>query len=341
MPVYDIYALGESNISLSGGAILDGVTQGDGSHLVPDPPTPPITITIDTPNWEAVSIDDDDPNFQDSDGSQTLNGTQTFDGIEYTGNPRVEAEYSFTVTDGTNTWTLIAFNINNSSPAYGTVEGIAVIGGPGSFPPPGIPLTITSAAEGPIFDATEYASPVCLVEGTRVLCAQGEERPVEDIQVGDVVETAKHGLQVVRWIGRQHVPAVGKMAPVTFDSGVLGNRRPLKVSQQHRVLLQGWHAQIWLGQDEALVAAGHLVNGRNVRITNGGMVRYFHLLLDVHALLWCDGALCESLYPGEMALRSVGPEVADEIRRLLPQQEPKFAAPLTPGREAQGLATRL
>lgn len=341
MPIYDIYALGESDISLSGGAILDGVTQGDGSHLVPDPPADPITLTINAANWQAMSINDsDDSDFGDSDASQTLNGTQTFDGVEYTGNPRVEAEYSFTVTDGVNTWTLVAFNINNSSPAYGTVEGIAVIGGPGSFPPVGVELTITGANEGPNFIATEYSTPICLVEGTRVACVDGA-RPVETLEVGMVVETAGHGPQPVRWVGTQYLPAEDKMAPVRFEPGVLGNERALMVSQQHRVLVRGWPAQLLLGRDEALVPAGQLVNGRTVTRVTGGMVRYFHVLLDVHALLICEGALCESLYPGDMALTSVGAEEAEKILAAVPETAPEFAAPLVTGREAHSVADRL
>ena len=62
---YSIFAIGESNLSISGGAQLDGVTQGSGAHLAPNPPDAPITITINTPVWEEIFIDDDDDNFED------------------------------------------------------------------------------------------------------------------------------------------------------------------------------------------------------------------------------------------------------------------------------------
>lgn len=85
MPTYDLWILGESSISVSGGKTLDGITQGDGSHLIGE------TITLNAPNWEKVQIDDDDAVFADNDGSQRLAGAQTIDGVNYAGNTKVEA----------------------------------------------------------------------------------------------------------------------------------------------------------------------------------------------------------------------------------------------------------
>jgi hypothetical protein len=75
MADYDIWVLGESQVTISGGGQLDGVTQGDGSHLVGR------TITLNTRNWSAVAVTDNDSNFEDSDNSgQRLDGAQTIDG---------------------------------------------------------------------------------------------------------------------------------------------------------------------------------------------------------------------------------------------------------------------
>jgi hypothetical protein len=173
---YSIYVLNESDLTISGGGILDGVTQGDGSHLVGR------TITINSPSWYSVNINDDDPNFQDNDGSQRLNGGQTINGTSYANNNVVEAEYSLVLSDGTNTWTVVGFNVNDSSPAYATVEGLAFIGGSGGFPPRGVPLTVVSNGEGPSFVATSYATPICFTAGTLIDTADGP-CPVEDIGV--------------------------------------------------------------------------------------------------------------------------------------------------------------
>ena len=325
--MYDIYALGENSITVSGGGQLDGVSQGDGSHL------PGLTITIDTPDWQQIAITDNDPDFEDNDGNQRLDGDQTFDGVAYTDGTRVEAEYGITVTNGTDTWTLVGFNLDNSNPTFGTIEGLAAIGGPGGFPPAGVPLTVVSAFEGPSFAATEYATPICFAAGTQIACAYGTQA-VEALQVGDVVKTDGHGLQTVRWIGARMVPGVGRKAPVVFAPGVIGNRRTLRVSQQHRVLIEGWQAELNWGMRRALVPAHKLVNGREVRLEPGWMVLYVHVLLDHHALLLAEGARCESLFPGKETFDILGPKAKREIEALLAAGgAARFAAPVIEGPE--------
>ena len=66
MADYSIFALGESQIAVSDGKRLDGVTQGDGSHLEG------ASIRFKSSAWEEVRINDNDPNFQNNDGSQRL-----------------------------------------------------------------------------------------------------------------------------------------------------------------------------------------------------------------------------------------------------------------------------
>ena len=127
MANYDIYVLQEDDLSISGGGQLDGVTQGDGSHLVG------LTLTINAANWQPVSIVDGDSSFGDNDGNQRLDGPATLNDTTYADGTRVEAEYGITVTLDPNdpnspTWQLVGFNVRDSSPAFGTIEGIAVIG---------------------------------------------------------------------------------------------------------------------------------------------------------------------------------------------------------------------
>lgn len=93
MPVSSVWILEESNITISGGAVLDGVTQGDGSHLVGR------TLTLNSPSWVETFVNDDDANFADNDGNQTLSGAQVIDGVTYVNGTRVEAEYTLTLTD--------------------------------------------------------------------------------------------------------------------------------------------------------------------------------------------------------------------------------------------------
>lgn len=311
---YTIYQLDESNLSISGGQQLDGITQGDGSHLLGE------TITLNSGSWTGINITDDDNSFQDSDSSQVLNGTQTIDGVSYTSGAVVEAEYSFTVTDGISTWTLIGFNVQNSTPVFATVEGIAVIGGPGGFPPFGVPLSIISTAEGPNYLASAYATPVCFTAGTQIRTPQGECL-IENLSVGDVVETADHGARPIRWIGTQTMSALGKLAPIRFKAEAIGNHSDLLVSPEHRMVMEGWRSTLYFGQERVLVAAKHLVNDTNIRREEGGSVTYIHLLFDAHEIIWAQGALSESLHPGKVAMSSMGEASCAEILSIFPELE--------------------
>ncbi|NSX56462.1 Hint domain-containing protein [Sulfitobacter sp. 1151] len=227
MADYSIYVLDEADISLTGGAILDGVIQGNGSHLVGE------FLTLNNNGWNQINISDgagSDEDFADNDGSQRLDGGQTIDGTLYADGTRVEAEYSFIVEDPDgNQYTVVAFNVVDSSPPYATIEGLAFIGDVGGFLPVGVPLEVISAAEGPSFPAPDFATPPCFVRGTRIRTKTGYKR-VETLSVGDEVLTQSQEFQKVMWIGSVKRRAHGHMAPVLFRKGSIGNTRDLRVS---------------------------------------------------------------------------------------------------------------
>lgn len=307
MPDYSIFTLGESQLTISGGAQLDGVTQGDGSHLVGQ------SITLNTDAWTEVQITDNDGNFQDSDASQRLDGAQTVNGISYASGTVVEAEYGLTLSDGVNTWTAIGFNLNDSAPAYGTVEGLAFIGGPGGFPPIGVPLTVTAAQEGPNFAAAAYATPICYDAGTLIDTGAGP-RPIEDLRPGDLVRTADDGLQPLRWTGGRHVIGAGRFAPVEIADGAWGATRPLRVSQQHRILIRDPLAELLFARAELFVPAISLTCAPGARLLGGGRCHYHHLVLDRHAVIAANGVASESL-----SLDDASPEgMSGDLLRFFP-----------------------
>lgn len=310
---YTIQMLDESDITISGGGVLDGVNQGNGRHLVG------LDITLNSSALNAINVSDNDTNFGDSDSSQVLNGAQTIDGVTYASGTVVEAEFAISVTDGVNIWTFIAFNVNNSWPAYGTVEGLAFINDPLIGPPPiGVPLTVLSNSEGPNYTSTLYDHPICFTSGTLIATPSGE-RLVEHLTVGDKVVTADNGAQTIRWIGVRTVNACGSFAPVLIKAGTLGNVSDLSVSQQHRMLVSGWRAELLYGTDEILVPATKLCNDDTIRIHEGGTVTYVHILFDDHQIVFANGAKAESFHPGEQALSSLDQAAREEIFALFPE----------------------
>ncbi len=327
MPSYTIYVLDEADITLTnsdGSAqTLDGVTQGDGSHLVGD------KLTLNGPNWTPVEISDDDDNFSDNDtrgdAAQTLVNETSLDESTFSAGTKVEAEYSFVVTDGTFdsegnpvTWTLVGFNAATGSPSYGTLEGLAFIGGPGGFPPVGVPLTVVSAAEGPDFPAADYATPVCFGAGTLIETEDGP-MPIEEIEVGMRVRTRHDGYQPVRWHGVRTFAAIGPMAPVVFEPGAIGNARELVLSPQHRVAISGWKAELMFGETDALVPAIHFVDDHKIMRRVGGTIEYHHLMFDRHQIVFAEGVEAESLHPGIRTLDKLDAAARAELLEIFPE----------------------
>ncbi len=162
------------------------------------------------------------------------------------------------------------------------------------------------------FDAVQF---VCFANGTRIRVPQGETR-VEDLQVGDLVETLDHGPQPLRWTGarRLRFPASPEtQKPVEFKPGTLAAgepRRRLVVSPQHRILISG-------GQK---LAAAHCLEGlKGARRMSGRReITYVTLLFERHEIIFAEGAAVESLYPGPMALAVLSPFQRLEILTCLP-----------------------
>lgn len=333
MAEYTIFVLDESDLTLSDTG-LDGVTQGDGSHMDGQ------TLVINNPNWTGIRITDNDVTFSDNDGSQRLDGAQEIDGVIYENGTRLEAEFSFEVSYGGETWVVLGFNVRNSSPAYGTVEGIAVIGDQGGFPPAGVELQVSNGREFPTFPVSDFATPICFDAGSLILTPRGYV-PVDDLRAGDLVETLDDGAQPVLWMGSRRAFGVGAFAPVEIDAGALGNRERIRVSQQHRILLDGPWVELMFGEPEVLAPARALLGRSGVRLVEGCSVHYHHLLLEKHGVLDCAGLKAESFLPCGYGLTQITEMSRLSLRAAMPDVERRqwpAARTILKGYEAELLA---
>ncbi len=174
-------------------------------------------------------------------------------------------------------------------------------------------------------DSTEYPIPgaviPCFTPGTLIATPEGP-RPVEALAPGDMVLTRDNGPQPVRWAGRRAVGGRGDHAPVRFAPGAIGNDRELVVSPQHRVLVEGWRAELLFGADEVLVAARHLVNGDTIHRAPRDRADYIHILFDRHEIVTAEGVATESFHPGDYVLAGDA-----AIRAELTTLFPELAAP--------------
>ncbi|SHI36903.1 Hint domain-containing protein [Wenxinia saemankumensis] len=167
------------------------------------------------------------------------------------------------------------------------------------------------------FDGIETV--ICFTPGTRLATARGL-RDVADLAPGDMVVTRDHGLQPVRWIGRRRVSGAGRFAPIEFaPRSLTGLERRIRVSPQHRMLINGPRAELLFGEREVLAAATHLVDGRGIRQVAGGEVDYVHILFDAHEIVYAEGAATESFHPGDVGLASLAPAAREELFALFPE----------------------
>lgn len=174
--------------------------------------------------------------------------------------------------------------------------------------------------------------------GTRIAMADGQQRPVEDLEPGDLVITRDHAVQALRWKGTVRLRAEGGFAPVTVLPGVMGNPGALTVSPHHRLFLYRRDARALAGAAELLVQARHLVDDRTILRRAGGFVEYFSLVFDAHEVIYAEGIPCESLMVCPAVLTRLPDDLAAPLVRAFPGLSHRLhtGAPLSPG-----LASRL
>ena len=136
---------------------------------------------------------------------------------------------------------------------------------------------------------TDVTAP-CFVAGTLIETDRGG-LPVELLRAGDVVVLADGGTAPVVWIGRRRIDCLAHpdpegVLPVRVRRGAMGGGLPtrdLMVSPDHALFVDG-----------VLVPAGLLVDGNGIVQEACGLVSYFHVELDRHAVLLAEGLPAES-----------------------------------------------
>jgi len=156
--------------------------------------------------------------------------------------------------------------------------------------------TLTIAFEGNGFlspDAiiTDPGVNPCFTSGTRILTTAGEIA-VEDLDIGDTVINRRGEEREIIWIGRRDIdlarhPDPQAVLPVIIEAGAIGENCPsrrLTLSPDHGLYIDG-----------VLVQPKDLINGVSIRqATNLSRIRYYHVELECHDILFAEGAAAES-----------------------------------------------
>jgi Hint domain-containing protein len=219
-----------------------------------------------------------------------------------------------------------------------------------NIPPRDVDLTIVnSVVQGAELPYDMFVA--CFAEGTEIQMSLGRQM-IEGILLGDMVKCADGQMREVRWIGRHRLDAIDLasrpyLRPICITKGALGPNMPdrdLRVSPQHRVLVGDAQTELLFGESEMLVAAKHLVNNDNIYVDELAQeVCYYHILFDDHQIIYSNGALTESFYPGAESLRGLADKSRAELFELFPELEfggsqyGSVARPTLSGREALAL----
>ena len=127
--------------------------------------------------------------------------------------------------------------------------------------------------------------------GTRIRTDRGEVA-IENLRIGDKVATLDGTAKPIVWIGRHAHPAAvagsnPDLTPVRIVQGAIGRNVPhrdLFVSPAHALFF-----------DDVLVPVGHLENGESIaRCPEIDPIRYFHIELDRHDIIFAEGAPAET-----------------------------------------------
>lgn len=155
----------------------------------------------------------------------------------------------------------------------------------------------------------------CFLAGTLILTEAGE-KPVEELVIGDRLQTLSSQIEPIKWIGQQtyHRATAHPLRsnPIHIKPGALGDNLPqrdLFISPDHALLV-----------DSLLINAGALANGTSiVQIQpEEDSFTYYHIELKHHALLIAEGTAAESYLPQKHDRTTF--DNAEEYTALYPEQ---------------------
>jgi len=149
---------------------------------------------------------------------------------------------------------------------------------------------------------------------------------VEDLQPGDLVQTATGEAAELTWVGTSTFsPAdAGKRTTlIRIMPDALGQSRPersLTVGPGARILHTPPALRGVADGNQLLTPASKLVDGVNViEITPPTPTRMFHICLSRHAVITVDGIEMETFHPGASAPREVSHSLRDRFISLFPR----------------------
>ncbi len=167
--------------------------------------------------------------------------------------------------------------------------------------------------------------PMCFLRGTSVMTPTGEVF-IEDLQIGDRVETVGGKARAIKWIGRQSYRRSGSawkddMVPIRIWRHALGHKTPhrdLYLSPGHALLMGG-----------VLIRVKDLVNGTSIApAPHREAIEYFQIVLDSHDVILAEGVPSETFLLTANNIEGFANFV--EFTRLYPGDRHRSMTPYAP-----------
>jgi Hint domain len=135
----------------------------------------------------------------------------------------------------------------------------------------------------------------CLLRGTEILTDHGSV-PIENLRIGDLIQTESGDLKPVKWIGRNslekssHAEWQESSLPICIAQSAIDTNVPSR-----DLFLTPWHS---LFIDGFLIPVQYLINGTSIvhAVPIGlDVIEYFHIEFEQHEVMYADGVPVESL----------------------------------------------
>jgi hypothetical protein len=218
--------------------------------------------------------------------------------------------------------------LNNTGDTVNLINASGTVIEQVAYAPVAAPGESLNYTTGGVYEGPGVPDPgiVCFTAGSRIATARGA-RPIEALEVGDLVLTKDHGLQPLRWIGQRVISLAEQISTPTFrpvlikKSAIAANQPEcdMQVSQQHRLLLDNHQTALLFGIAPVLCPAASLVNRHSITVAQTlRPVTYIHLLFDQHEIVYVDGLQSESFHPSQAGLDKLSNKARQEIYALFP-----------------------
>lgn len=303
----DSVKAGGGNDTVSGGAGNDTLNGGSGDDLLTGGDGNDTFVLSD--GADTISDFGDDLGPTD-DGDQSNNDFINLSGIYNSGSLAIA-----NVTVGLQTPFDDPLDLLRADAADGILDGVvdgqSIDGISG-----GINLALTGVDPTNLnFDTTNV---ICFTSGTTIHTLHGQKL-VENLMPGDMVLTADNGFQELKWTGTTTVQGKGAFAPILVSEDAFGADRDTFVSPNHRIVVRNSNLEPVVGERECLVVAKHLIPMGLAKQISLAEVTYVHLLFERHEVVFNNGGLSESFFPGPEAISTLNASARDEILSLFPE----------------------